>query len=133
SPVALAKPSAAAAPTAAAPSAAAPSAAAPAATGASVLPALLDVVAEKTGYPKDALNPSMALEADLGVDSIKRVEILSALKERVPSLPAVDAARMAQLHTLGEIAAALAGSEAASPGQPRGSAGALDNGAPRPF
>ena len=34
----------------------------------------------------------MALEADLGIDSIKRVEILAALRERHPQLPEVDAA-----------------------------------------
>jgi acyl carrier protein len=49
----------------------------------------------------------MALEGDLGVDSIKRVEILSALKERVPMLPTVDAMQLAQLATLGDIASAL--------------------------
>jgi acyl transferase domain-containing protein/acyl carrier protein len=76
---------------------------------ASLLVTLIDVVAEKTGYPKDALSASMALEGDLGVDSIKRVEILSTLKERVPQLPAVDAVRLAQLQTLGEIASALEG------------------------
>ncbi len=76
-----------------------------------VLPMLLDVVAEKTGYPKDALEASMALESDLGVDSIKRVEILSALKERMPSMKSVDARQMAQMKTLGEIATAL-GSDA---------------------
>ena len=44
--------------------------------------ALLSVVAEKTGYPLEMLGMGMALETDLGVDSIKRVEILSALTER---------------------------------------------------
>ncbi|MGV0627901.1 phosphopantetheine-binding protein, partial [Mycolicibacter minnesotensis] len=46
---------------------------------------------------------SMALEADLGIDSIKRVEILSAVQDRVPSLPEVDTATMAALVTLQEI------------------------------
>jgi len=45
----------------------------------------------------------MHLEGDLGIDSIKRVEILSAMQEKVPSLPEVDAAAMASLQTLGEI------------------------------
>jgi hypothetical protein len=31
----------------------------------------------------------MELEADLGIDSIKRVEILSAMRERAPNLPEV--------------------------------------------
>ncbi|MDW8199171.1 MAG: beta-ketoacyl synthase N-terminal-like domain-containing protein, partial [Gemmataceae bacterium] len=43
---------------------------------------LLAVVAEKTGYPVESLDLSLSLDADLGVDSIKRVEILSALQER---------------------------------------------------
>ena len=77
--------------------------------GGALLATLIEVVADKTGYPKDALSPSMALESDLGVDSIKRVEILSALKERVPHLPTVDAVKLAQLQTIGEIASALEG------------------------
>ncbi len=64
---------------------------------------LLEIVAEKTGYPVDVLSPEMELEAGLGIDSIKRVEILSAMQERVPGLPQVKAAEMAALRTLGEI------------------------------
>ncbi|SDE60539.1 type I polyketide synthase, partial [Desulfuromonas thiophila] len=51
--------------------------------------ALLAVVADKTGYPVDMLELDMRLDADLGIDSIKRVEILSALQEQLPQLPAV--------------------------------------------
>ena len=50
---------------------------------------LIDVVAEKTGYPADVLDLDMQLDADLGIDSIKRVEILSALQDRLPGLPAL--------------------------------------------
>ena len=39
---------------------------------------LLEIVAEKTGYPMEMLSLEMGLDADLGIDSIKRVEILSA-------------------------------------------------------
>jgi acyl carrier protein len=49
------------------------------------------------------LELGMELEADLGIDSIKRVEILSALKERVPGLPDLDAGKMATLTTLGAV------------------------------
>jgi acyl transferase domain-containing protein/NAD(P)H-dependent flavin oxidoreductase YrpB (nitropropane dioxygenase family)/NAD(P)-dependent dehydrogenase (short-subunit alcohol dehydrogenase family)/acyl carrier protein len=42
---------------------------------------LLDLVSERTGYPKEALSIDLDLEADLGVDSIKRVEILGAMAE----------------------------------------------------
>ncbi|MCV7195288.1 type I polyketide synthase [Mycobacterium angelicum] len=69
---------------------------------------MLDVVAEKTGYPVEILDLSMALEADLGIDSIKRVEILSAVQQRVPSLPDMEASAMAGLTTLQEIVDYLA-------------------------
>ncbi len=51
---------------------------------------LLKVVSDKTGYPSDMLNMEMELEADLGIDSIKRVEILSAMQDAVPALPEVE-------------------------------------------
>ncbi len=96
------------------PSAAAPSAAptgastvAPPAAGVDLTALLLAVVAEKTGYPAEMLNLGMDLEADLGVDSIKRVEILSAMREREPSLPEVDAETMGALKTLGQVVASL--------------------------
>src|SRR6266542_4646909 len=49
------------------------------------------------------LAPTMDLEADLRIDSIKRVEILSAVRDRAPELPDVDTATMATLHTLGQV------------------------------
>ena len=45
----------------------------------------------------------MELEADLGIDSIKRVEILSAMRERAPNLPEVKPTELATLRTLGQI------------------------------
>lgn len=44
---------------------------------------LLEVVSEKTGYPVDMLGMDMDLEADLSIDSIKRMEIIGALRERI--------------------------------------------------
>ncbi len=84
---------------------------------------MLDVVADKTGYPADMLGMEMELESDLGVDSIKRVEILSAMRERAPELPEVDAGEMAALVTLGQIvdymqARLPAGSNPVSPVSP---------------
>ena len=64
---------------------------------------LLKVVAEKTGYPVEMLEMDMELEAGLGIDSIKRVQILSAMKAEAPSLPEVDAKHLGTLNTLGEI------------------------------
>jgi acyl carrier protein len=42
---------------------------------------LLQIVSERTGYPVDMLDETLPLEAGLGIDSIKTVEIFSKLKE----------------------------------------------------
>ena len=68
---------------------------------------LLDVVAQKTGYPVETLEMDMSLEDDLGVDSIKRVEILSTLRDLLPNLPEADADRMSTLETLSDIVSFL--------------------------
>ncbi len=44
---------------------------------------LMDIINELTGFPKEMLEPGMDLESDLGVDSIKRVEILSRLEQEM--------------------------------------------------
>ncbi len=74
---------------------------------------LLDVVADKTGYPVEMLDMNMDMEADLSIDSIKRVEILAAVQEKVTNLPEVDPNEMASMRTLGEILAYMKGSESA--------------------
>ena len=84
--------------------------------------ALLDIVSEKTGYPTEMLDPGMDMEADLGIDSIKRVEILGALQTRFPELPKADTTALAELHTLDQIteyltSAAPAGEQPALPAQ----------------
>ena len=66
---------------------------------------VLEVVSEKTGYPTEMLNLEMSLDHDLGIDSIKRVEILSALQERVPNLPAFQPEELGALHTLKDVVA----------------------------
>jgi acyl transferase domain-containing protein/NAD(P)-dependent dehydrogenase (short-subunit alcohol dehydrogenase family) len=70
-------------------------------------PAVLAVVAEKTGYPVEMLQPSMSLDHDLGIDSIKRVEILSTLQERFPDLPSVTPEQLQTLHRLSDVIALL--------------------------
>ncbi|XXY19406.1 SDR family NAD(P)-dependent oxidoreductase [Sorangium sp. So ce216] len=78
-------------------------AAAAAAPGVALERMVLDVVADKTGYPVSMLGLQMELESDLGIDSIKRVEILSAVRDRTPGLSEVDASALAQLRTLGQV------------------------------
>ncbi|MBF6177414.1 type I polyketide synthase [Nocardia otitidiscaviarum] len=72
---------------------------------------LLEVVAEKTGYPVEMIDPAMDLEADLGVDSIKRVQVIGALQERFPALPSLGPEQLGTLRTLDQIVAELAGGD----------------------
>ncbi|MDO9566209.1 MAG: SDR family NAD(P)-dependent oxidoreductase, partial [Candidatus Desulfaltia sp.] len=64
-----------------------------------------------TEYPVEMLNLDMDIEADLGIDSIKRVEILSTIEEKMPDLPSVSPEIMGKLKTLGQIAEHLCGAE----------------------
>ena len=64
----------------------------------------LVVVSEKTGYPVDMLDLDMEMEAGLGIDSIKQVEILSELQERLPGIPEIAPSELANLRTLRDVA-----------------------------
>jgi len=64
---------------------------------------LLGIVSQKTGYPSELLELDMDMEADLGIDSIKRIEILVAMQEQFPDLPKLDPEDLGELRTLGQI------------------------------
>ena len=74
--------------------------AAPAIDLAHIQSVMMEVVAEKTGYPTEMLELEMDMEADLGIDSIKRVEILGAVQETIPDLPELNPEDLAELRTL---------------------------------
>ena len=84
--------------------------------------ALVDIVAERTGYPEDMLGPELDLEADLSIDSIKRVEIIGDVAERI-GLPGgagggIDESvveELAQLKTLAGIVDWIASAAASAP------------------
>lgn len=91
------------------------------------LTAFIEIVADKTGYPADALDPDQALEADLGVDSIKRMEILSTMQKSLPEDLAQamrgDMDAISQLATMREIVDHVfdtAGSGSAAEAKPEG-------------
>ena len=65
--------------------------------------ALLEVVSEKTGYPAEMLELNMDMEADLGIDSIKRVEIFGALTAQYPEMSGINPNELTELRTLGQI------------------------------
>jgi acyl transferase domain-containing protein len=79
-----------------------------------VLQSLLSVVSDKTGYPVETLEPDMDMESDLGIDSIKRVEILGAMQAQYPELPRPDAATLAELRTLRQVGEFLGGGSSQS-------------------
>jgi polyketide-type polyunsaturated fatty acid synthase PfaA len=64
---------------------------------------LFNVISEKTGYPVEILNLDQQLEADLGIDSIKRVEILSAFEGQIPDIKDINLEEVASLSTLRDV------------------------------
>ncbi|WP_284581535.1 type I polyketide synthase [Streptomyces sp. 2P-4] len=51
--------------------------------GETILRTVLELIAERTGYPLDMVEPDLDLESDLSVDSIKRAEIAGELARRL--------------------------------------------------
>jgi len=86
---------------------------------------MLSIISEKTGYPTDMLELNMDMEADLGIDSIKRVEILAAMESHFPELPELTQERLVELRTLEEIVEHVK-SVAESNGNSSGSIGRVD-------
>jgi len=91
-----------------------PTASAPAPTAAVVaarplVDVLLEIAGDRTGYPPEMLGLDANLEADLGIDSIKRVEIIAAFRRAViPTMgepPASFMERVTAAKTLRQIVA----------------------------
>ena len=68
-----------------------------------VMQIMMAVVVRKTGYPQEMLELGMDIESDLGIDSIKRVEILGAVQDRAPKLDEIPADELVEMRTLGQI------------------------------
>ncbi|MHC0053389.1 SDR family NAD(P)-dependent oxidoreductase [Actibacterium sp. D379-3] len=129
------------APVAAAPAAPAPAPTPTPAPAAAAAPKAIDllgsftaIIADKTGYPEDALDPDQEMEADLGIDSIKRMEILGALRKILPD-DASEAMRadmdsVVELSTIREIVDFVSAKVAG--GAPAGNGGGIAA-EPRPF
>lgn len=68
---------------------------------------LLAAVSKRTGYPKEMLGLDRNMEADLGIDSIKKIEVFSELREHHAVLRVEDEERtleeLSSLRTLGSI------------------------------
>ena len=90
------------------PSAAPPTPAVPAVTVAqlgaddSVKDRILELMVEKTGYPKDMLDVDLDLEADLGVDTVKQAEMFAAIRE-IYSIPRDENRKLRDYPTLAHV------------------------------
>ena len=63
---------------------------------------VLAVVAEKTGYPQDMLDPTLDLEADLGIDTVKQAETFAAVREAF-NIPQLEGIKLRDYPTLGAV------------------------------
>ena len=81
---------------------------------------VLEIVAEKTGYPKEMLDMDLDLEADLGIDTVKQAEMFAAVRAAY-NIPRDETIKLRDFPTLASVIkfardrASIAGSPAATP------------------
>ncbi len=63
---------------------------------------VLDIVAEKTGYPKDMLDLDLDLEADLGIDTVKQAEMFAAIRSTY-NIPRDENLKLREFPTLNHV------------------------------
>ena len=63
---------------------------------------VLEIVAEKTGYPKDMLDLDLDLEADLGIDTVKQAEMFASVRAAF-NIPRDQALRLRDFPTLAHV------------------------------
>ena len=68
-----------------------------------VLAKVVALVAEKTGYPTDMLDPNLDMEADLGIDTVKQAEIFGQLREQF-AIPREEGLTLKDYPTLAKVA-----------------------------
>jgi len=63
---------------------------------------VLEIVAEKTGYPKDMLDLDLDLEADLGIDTVKQAEMFAAIRAAY-NIPRDETLKLRDFPTLAHV------------------------------
>jgi phosphopantetheine--protein transferase-like protein len=88
----------------------------------SITEIILNLVSTRTGYPLEMLDLDLNMEADLGIDSIKRIEILGTFQEQYPALQEkIDVEQVSSLKTLRQIVdffSEISGVEGTLPAEP---------------
>ena len=85
----------------------APRSSAPGVSKEAVLERLVGVVAAKTGYGREEIDPSYELEADLGIDTVKQAEIFAEVRDAY-DLERDDSFKLADYPTVEKLAGWLA-------------------------
>ncbi|GAA3524933.1 type I polyketide synthase [Amycolatopsis ultiminotia] len=93
-----------------------------------VLGTVVSVIADRTGYPAEMIEPGLDLEADLSVDSIKRTEIAGELAQRLPLPAGADLEDLARLRTTSAIAEWFSAADAPSGDQAATTTGGAEPG-----
>ena len=63
---------------------------------------ILDIVADKTGYPKEMLDLDLDLEADLGIDTVKQAEMFASVRAAY-NIPRDENLRLREFPTLAHV------------------------------
>jgi NAD(P)-dependent dehydrogenase (short-subunit alcohol dehydrogenase family)/acyl carrier protein len=63
---------------------------------------VLDIVADKTGYPKEMLDLDLDLEADLGIDTVKQAEMFAAIRAAY-NIPRDENLKLREFPTLAHV------------------------------
>ena len=63
---------------------------------------ILQVVAEKTGYPSEMLDLDLDLEADLGIDTVKQAELFATIRTNY-GIPRKEDLRLSDYNTLSKV------------------------------
>jgi acyl transferase domain-containing protein/acyl carrier protein len=63
---------------------------------------VLQIVAEKTGYPPEMLDPDLDLEADLGIDTVKQAEMFAAVRAEY-NIPRDETLKLRDFPTLAHV------------------------------
>ena len=68
-----------------------------------IIQEVLILIAEKTGYPTDMIEPDMELEEDLGIDTVKQAEMLGIIRSKW-NLPREDGIQIQDYSSVNKIA-----------------------------
>ncbi len=71
-------------------------------SGEAIKKKVLEIVAEKTGYPEDMLDLDLDLEADLGVDTVKQAEMFAAVRAAY-NIPRDETLKLRDFPTLAHV------------------------------